>query len=277
MKLKVLVDNNSLIDRYFLAEPGLSFYINDDGHELLFDLGYSDIFYQNALKMGLDLTKVKDIVISHGHLDHTWGLEPYIRRLNELRFENIGHYRPRLVAHPEAFTSVIGEGASEFGSLLTADKLAKHFEMSLCREPMTITPKLTWLGEIPRKFDFENLTTFGRKEGALGEDIVPDDSGLVYQSAEGLVIITGCSHSGICNIVEHAKEICDDSRVVDIIGGLHLMNPDPMQLAGTMAYLKSLGVETIHPCHCTDLSSKIALSTVVKVEEVGVGLELKYT
>ncbi|BHH82807.1 MBL fold metallo-hydrolase [Desulforhopalus sp. 52FAK] len=276
MELTVLVDNNSLIDRYFLAEPGLSFYINDDDHELLFDLGYSDVFYQNALKMDLSLTRVKDVVISHGHLDHTWGLEPYIRRLNELQFENSGHFRPRLVAHPEAFTSVLGEGSSEFGSLLSADKLSKHFEMHLSVAPVAITPKLIWLGEIPRKFDFENLQTFGRKEGETRRDIVPDDSALVYTSAEGLVIITGCSHAGICNIIEYAKEVCQENRVFDIIGGLHLLNPDPIQLEGTLQYLESLGVETIHPCHCTDLSSKIALSTVVKVEEVGVGLKLRY-
>ena len=89
MNLKVLVDNNALIDRYFLAEPGLSFYINDEGHEVLFDLGYSDIFIQNAEKMGVNLLQISDIVISHGHLDHTWGLEPLARRLNEARFEKV--------------------------------------------------------------------------------------------------------------------------------------------------------------------------------------------
>lgn len=276
MELKVLVDNNSLIDRYFLAEPGLSLYLNDDGHEVLFDLGYSDIFYQNALKMGLDLTQVKDVVISHGHLDHTWGLEPYIRRLSELQFEKRGRYRPRLVAHPAAFTSVLGEGSSEFGALMSADKLSKHFDLILSEEPVSITPRLIWLGEIPRKFDFENLQTFGRKEGETGGDHVADDSALVYKSSKGLVIITGCSHSGICNIIEYAKQTCEDDRIVDIIGGLHLMNPNTRQLDGTLRYLKTLGLEKIHACHCTDLSSKIALSTVVKVEEVGVGLELDY-
>jgi 7,8-dihydropterin-6-yl-methyl-4-(beta-D-ribofuranosyl)aminobenzene 5'-phosphate synthase len=276
VELKVLVDNNSLIDRYFLAEPGLSLYLNDDGHDVLFDLGYSDIFYQNAVKMGLDLTQVKDVVISHGHLDHAWGLEPFIRKLNELQFENRGIFRPRLMAHPAAFTSVLGEGCSEFGCLLSENKLSKHFELHLCAEPVTITSKLTWLGEIPRKFDFENLQTFGRKEGEIGEDHVADDSALVYRSTKGLVIITGCSHSGICNIIEYAKIICDDSRVADIIGGLHLMNPVTRQLDGTLQYLKTLGLEKIHACHCTDLNSKIALSKVVKVEEVGVGLELNY-
>ena len=277
MDLKVLVDNNTLIDRYFLAEPGLSFYINDEGHELLFDLGYSDIFYQNAEKMGINLSRIQDVVISHGHLDHTWGLEPYVRRLNEAQFEKRGWRRPRLVAHPEAFISVTGEGGNEFGSLMSAEKLSKHFELTLSREPVNITPKLTWLGEIPRHFDFENLQSFGIKDGETSVDMVPDDSALVYSSHDGLVVITGCSHAGICNITEHAKKVCGDDRIVDIVGGLHLMKPAERQLEGVKKYLDGLGLKKIHACHCTDLQSKIALASVVKVEEVGVGLELTYT
>jgi 7,8-dihydropterin-6-yl-methyl-4-(beta-D-ribofuranosyl)aminobenzene 5'-phosphate synthase len=159
---------------------------------------------------------------------------------------------------------------------MSTDKLSKHFDLILSRTPVTITPQLTWLGEIPRKFDFENLESFGRKEGETAVDMVPDDSALVYSSEKGLVVITGCSHAGICNIVEHAKSVCEDDRVVDIIGGFHLMNPLPQQLEGTMQYLESLGLEKIHACHCTDLQSKIALSRVVDIGEVGVGLKLQY-
>jgi 7,8-dihydropterin-6-yl-methyl-4-(beta-D-ribofuranosyl)aminobenzene 5'-phosphate synthase len=196
--------------------------------------------------------------------------------LTEQQFEGKSILRPRLVAHPSAFISVLGEGSNEFGSLMSADKLAKHFDMYLSSQPVSISPKLTWLGEIPRVFEFENQQTFGHKEGDTKGDVVPDDSALVFNSPKGLVIITGCSHSGICNIIEHAKNVCDESRIADIIGGLHLMNPKPNQMQGTLDYLKGLELEKIHACHCTDLSSKIALSAVVRVEEVGVGLGLSY-
>ena len=277
MNLKVLVDNNALIDRYFLAEPGLSFYINDEGHEVLFDLGYSDIFIQNAEKMGVNLLQISDIVISHGHLDHTWGLEPLARRLNEARFEKSPCSRPRLVAHPKAFTSVVADDSNEFGSLMSADKLSKHFNLELSRKPVVITPRLTWLGEVPRNFAFENLQNFGQKDGENSVDMVPDDSALVFTSEKGLVIITGCSHAGICNIVEYAKEVCGQEQIADIIGGLHLMNPPPEQLEGTLEYLGKQGLKDLHACHCTDLQSKIALSRVINVREVGVGLEISYS
>ena len=79
MKLTVLVDNNTIIDRYFLAEPGLSFFIQDEDKTVLFDTGYSGIFLDNAHKMGLDLANLDYLVFSHSHLDHTWGSDRLIK------------------------------------------------------------------------------------------------------------------------------------------------------------------------------------------------------
>ena len=91
-----------------------------------------------------------------------------------------------------------------------------------------------------------------------------------------MVVITGCSHSGICNIVEYAKKMCGDERVIDIIGGLHLLDPSHEQLEGTIRYLTAVNPEMVHACHCTDLMSKIALSRSLNLKEVGVGLILEY-
>ena len=79
MKLTVLMDNNTLIDRYFLAEPGVSYLVEVDGKRILFDVGYSDAFITNARKLAIDLLDVDFVVLSHAHLDHTWGLIPLIR------------------------------------------------------------------------------------------------------------------------------------------------------------------------------------------------------
>jgi len=132
------------------------------------------------------------------------------------------------------------------------------------------------LGQIPRKNNFESLLPFGYKDGMDCKDDVPEDSALVYKSSRGLVIITGCSHSGICNIIEYAKNVCKEDRVIDIIGGLHLLEPSSKQLEGTLSYLKHLAPECVRACHCTDLQSKIALSNVVDLKEVGVGLTINY-
>jgi metal-dependent hydrolase (beta-lactamase superfamily II) len=76
MKLSVLVDNNTLIDRYFLGEPALSFFIEEDDKRILFDTGYSDAFIRNAEKMRIDLRNLDWVALSHGHVDHTWGVRP---------------------------------------------------------------------------------------------------------------------------------------------------------------------------------------------------------
>ncbi len=114
------------------------------------------------------------------------------------------------------------------------------------------------------------------KRWKLQDDYVVDDTALVYKSDKGLVIITGCSHAGICNIVEYAKKVCNDDRVVDIIGGFHLQDPDENILNNTVSYFKNSNMDKIHACHCTDLRSKIELSKALTVVEVGVGLTLEY-
>ncbi len=276
MKVDVLVDNNTLIDQYYLAEPGFSILIEDSDVRVLFDTGYSDIFIRNGQKMGLDLTHLDYLVLSHSHLDHTWGLEPLVRYYSELKTARIPHSKPSLITHSQTFISVTEENFGEFGSLMSKEKLAKHFQLNLSDQPVWLSDRLVFLGQIPRENDFESVRRFGRKDGSDEEDWVIEDSALAYKSKDGLVIMTGCSHAGICNIIEYAKTVCSENRIHDILGGLHLQDPPERQIQGTLNYLKGLKLKRIHACHCTDLKSKIALSGVVDIGEVGVGLSLTY-
>lgn len=278
MKLTVLVDNNTIIDRYFLAEPGISLYIEQGGKRILLDVGYSDVFIKNAQKMNIDLRTLDYVVLSHGHLDHTWGLDPLVRLYTESNIEGLPHKRPTILAHPLAFFSKTIDDLKEVGSFISRDKLSKHFAIELSKNPVWLTDRLLFLSEIERKNDFEGKKPIGSIMKPSGEepDYLYDDTALVYKSPQGLVIITGCSHSGICNIVEQAKKLCKEERVIDIVGGLHLLNPSKEQLRGTLEYMKKLNPKQMHACHCTDLNSKIALSKVVNLKEVGVGLVLEY-
>lgn len=278
MKLTILVDNNTLIDRYFLAEPGISLYIEEGGKRILFDVGYSDVFIRNAQKMKIDLRMLDYVVLSHGHLDHTWGLDPLVRLYAEADLEHLVHHRPTILAHPLAFTAKKSGRGEEIGSMISQDSLSRHFPVNLSAAPVWLTENLLYLGAIERKTGFEGKGRVGTVVKPDGEepDYVQDDTALVYKSHRGLVIITGCSHSGICNIVEQAKKLCREEKVIDIVGGLHLLNPSDEQLRGTLEYLGKLGPDSMHACHCTDLRSKIALSKVVNIKEVGVGLILEY-
>ena len=278
MKLTVLTDNNTLIDHYFLAEPGFSAYLEIDGVNILFDTGYSDVFLQNANKIGLSLRNLDYVAISHSHLDHTWGLDPLIRVLTESAFEKIPCKRPKFLYHPDALFSRTFYEKDEFGMLITESRLGHYFDLEPSIEPYFITHKLAFLGQIERRFDFEGKTPIGKVlvNGNLQDDFMRDDSALAYNSSQGLVIITGCSHSGICNIIEQAKDVFKTDTVLDVIGGFHLQKPKPEQLEGTLQYFKQLKPASLHACHCTDLQSKIRLAAVAPIEEVGAGLTLTY-
>jgi 7,8-dihydropterin-6-yl-methyl-4-(beta-D-ribofuranosyl)aminobenzene 5'-phosphate synthase len=277
MKLTVLVDNNTLIDRYFLGEPGVSYFIQADNQEFLFDVGYSDAFVINARKMGINLLNVGTVVLSHGHLDHTWGLSSLIELYAEARFEHVDVHQPALVAHPMALaTKTLGD-VTEIGTMIAEEKLSRHFDLRLSKEPIWLTDKLVFLGEIERQNDFEAQVPIGQVviNGSEKDDYIMDDTALAYKASRGIVVITGCSHAGICNIVECAKKVCGSDRIVDIVGGFHLQDPSERQLQGTLEYMRKLQPEAVHACHCTDLNSKIALSRVVNIKEVGVGLTLE--
>ena len=278
MELTVLVDNATLIDRYLLGEPGLSLLVEDGGTRVLFDAGYSDAFLVNAARLGVDLTRLDAVVLSHGHLDHTWGLEPLVRLFCEAAWAGREVRRPQLVAHPALFDHRDTEGVPELGSLLCPNRLSQHFELNASREPVWLSERLVFLGEIERGSGFEGCASVGRRMTAEGvvDDTVPDDSALAWRSDDGLVIVTGCSHSGICNIVEQARRVTGVERVRDIVGGLHLLAPPPEVMERTAAYLSGLGLEALHACHCTDLASKVALAARTPLAEVGSGLRLTY-
>lgn len=259
MKLTVLVDNNTYIDQYYLGEPAVSYYIKAEGKKILFDVGYSDIFLKNAEKMGIDLQNLTHIVLSHGHNDHTRGL----------LFLPLS--RAQLVAHPACFVPKVYEG-EDIGAPFSAEEAAKRWDVRLCREPLALTEHLLYLGQIPRVTDFENRTPIGTYGDEA--DYLLDDTALVWRREDGLFIITGCSHSGICNIVEYAKQVCGDDRVLGILGGFHLLE-DSEQLDKTVNHLAGLGMKMLYPCHCVCLQAKAKMMVRMPVTEVGVGMTLE--
>ena len=273
MKLTVLVDNTTNT-RDLKAESGFSLYIEEQDTRIVFDTGCSTLFMENAHKLGIDLAKANYIVLSHGHYDHTWGLK---HLLAIHKTQNGNPTKPIVLTHPLSFSQRKRDNL-EMGLDLTEGELVDYFSIQKSKDPVWITDKLVFLGEIKRTFSYEGNHTIGQiiKDGIPIPDSMEDDTALAYKSSQGLIIITGCSHSGICNIVEQAKEFCQDDRVLTIIGGFHLRKPPKEQLANTISYLKEAQVKSLYACHCTDQPSRIALAELGNLQETAVGLTIEY-
>jgi len=280
LEVTVLVDNSALIDRYYLAEPGFSLYIEADGRKILFDAGYSDVFLRNARKMDINLRDLDYLVLSHGHLDHTRGLAHLVNSFTEARIEGQPYRAPLLIAHPYCFYPRPKSPVSDAGGFFSRDVIGRHMPVELTKEPRWLTENLVFLGEIERKCDFERKDPGKRRivmpDGTVVPDHLLDDSALAYRSPEGLVIMTGCSHSGICNIVKKARTVCGEEKIRDIIGGFHLRNPGQEEMERTCTFLKEADPVEVHACHCTSLMARIALASAVPMRETGVGLRLRY-
>lgn len=279
LSLTVIVDNTTLTDHDFCGEPGLSFLLETAGKKILFDTGLSGLFLINAEKMGISLRDLDVLVLSHGHIDHTGGLSALMRHLVHKAPEGRQLPVPELIAHPRCFWPKEKERRNN-GSVVREEEARQQFLLHLSDKPVWITDDLVFLGEIPRRFAFEKGDPANRilhdPHGATEPDYLLDDTALAFRSAEGLVIITGCSHAGICNITEYAREVCGVRAVTDIIGGLHLLSPEPKRLARTGKYLNRLHLNALHACHCTALPAKLALAGCCPVKDVGVGTRLEW-
>jgi 7,8-dihydropterin-6-yl-methyl-4-(beta-D-ribofuranosyl)aminobenzene 5'-phosphate synthase len=279
LTLTVLVDNATIGDHDYCGEAGLSFLLETAGKKILFDTGLSGLFLANAEKLGIDLRDLDTLVFSHGHIDHTGGIPVLIRYLAGETPDGKAPRVPRLIAHPRCFWQKEKDSRKN-GSLVNEGEVTRQFPATLSEKPVWITDDLVFLGEIPRRFAFEQGDPGTRliqlPDGNTGPDSLSDDTALAFRSAEGLVIITGCSHAGICNITEYAREVCGEKKVRDIIGGLHLLSPEPKRFIKTGKYLNRLHLNALHACHCTSLPAKLALADYCPMQEVGVGMKIEW-
>lgn len=254
MKITILVDNNTQIDNYYLSEPGVSYYIETENRKILFDVGFSDVFLKNAESLNCNLLNCTDIVFSHGHLDHTWGIDFLIRKYKVLDFKGSHRQKPNLICHPYAIRPKFTDDVGLIGNMISIDILKNEFNLIKSKSEYSITQNIFFLGEIPEYFDFEERNIFGKTiddDGELIPDYLIDDSALVISTPQGIGIITGCSHSGICNIIEHAKRIANQNNILFILGGFHLIDASLKKQRKVAQYIDSQSIEFIYPCHCT--------------------------
>lgn len=245
-----------------VAEHGLclmvSVYSNGEKKSILFDAGYSKIgVLHNVEYLGIDLNDIDTIVVSHRHMDHTAGIYALLDRMSG---------PISLVAHPEAFLAdrFLRQDDGKFirfPRTLAEDRL-KNYDVNILESgaPLMIEGgRIGVTGEVERTTAFETgmPNAFFQKDGQMEKDPVLDDQALIlHLEGKGLVVISGCSHSGIVNTVRYAMKLTGVQRLHAVLGGFHLGGPayEPI-VADTVSALQEMSPEVIVPMHCTGWSS----------------------
>lgn len=259
MIIKALAENTSVSEEYS-AEHGLSLYIETSRHKLLFDTGRGGLFLENAEKMGIDLTKVDTAVISHGHYDHGGGL-PYFLEYNQTA---------KIYAHEKAFGDYYSSRPDGTAYIGLNKNLRVHPQIVFTDGFLQIDEELSLFSDVQGNElpSLSNKVLLAKEEENFVEDAFRHEQNLIINENGKTVLLAGCAHNGIVNIIEHCKQIT--GRYADIvIGGIHLFNPStkdsesPELVAAIAERLKSTGSQ-YYTCHCTGLTAFEQLHEVMQ-------------
>ncbi|MFL6430960.1 MAG: MBL fold metallo-hydrolase [Nitrososphaeraceae archaeon] len=240
--------------------------INGIEHRLLFDSGIDPLAAShNAGILGLDLSCCEVVISSHGHIDHAGGLLNIRKKINEEKQKQKQKQKLPLVLHEDAFRNRLVKFQDGTTINLPAPNRADLIEagynlVEKQSQSLWIEDSILVTGEIPRTNDFEKgfPNHYSEIDGKMENDpLIKDDQAIVLNiKDQGLVIITGCAHAGIINIIKYAKELSGENRVYALIGGMHLTGGvfEPL-IPQTIDELEQLKPNFIIPCHCSGLKA----------------------
>jgi len=257
MQIRITTLSENTANYGFLAEWGFSILVEVDGARTLMDTGLSFSVVHNAQLMGVDLSTIDQIVLSHGHADHTGGLRDVLKVKGEVE----------VIAHPDIFTAKYvqrdQEGVKYCGIPFSREELeSRGARFNLTREPVYISENIMTTGEVPMVSGYEEVENnlFIKEGAALYQDQLADDLALLIDTDFGLVVILGCAHRGIVNTLRRAQSLTGKELVYAAIGGTHLFRASGERIERTMADLKEMGIQKLGVSHCTGFHASVRLA-----------------
>lgn len=250
MRITTLAENTAT-KVGMLAEHGLSMFVEVGGLCLMLDTGQTGTAVHNARALGVDLSRVDHIVLSHGHQDHTGGLKEVLGAIGH----EVAVHAQEQVFDPRYVVRSGGKPRYSGLPYLRAHLEALGAVFHLSAGPATIAEGIMTTGPVPRNSGFEKIDSDLRVAGDTGlvQDEVPDDQALVVKTPRGLVVLLGCAHRGMVNTLVRAREVANEDRIYAVLGGTHLGFATSEQLDRTISALREMGVERIGVSHCTGL------------------------
>lgn len=241
------------------GEHGFSAFIETDQGNYLFDTGSGHSVVVNSLTLDKDLRAVQKIFLSHGHFDHTGGLPEVLKLKGKVDIH----------AHSHVFLdriAVLKENEKETKRFVGIPYKKRYLEylganFVFNNNFIEVEKGLFLTGEIPRKTPFEkpDPRLFAEVDGKTTQDIFLDDQSLILDTWKGLVLILGCAHSGMINIINHVVDKTGKEKFYAILGGTHLDFLTPEQLEESINVLREIEFERIGVSHCTGMRAAFRL------------------
>jgi len=263
LKVTVLAEDSVPYESPLLGQHGVSFWLEAErkGHvrRILVDVGQNpDALLYNINQLQIPLHETDAIVITHCHYDHTKGLSAILKAIGKRDLPVIAHpslFRLNFITDP--FFRHVGVMQGD-----EADDLRKAgAELVPAADPLQLMPGLSTTGEVPRVTDFEevgiSLSTV-TEDGRVEKDLMKDDLALTARvKGLGAIVVTGCSHAGIINILRHCLK--KEERLEGVIGGLHLVNGSEEKMEKTLEGIRDIGPKWIAAGHCTGFPMQVKL------------------
>lgn len=248
MKITTLIENFKGEDSKLYNEHGLSMFIETPECKILFDTGKSGDFVYNAKMLNIDLSKIDYLVLSHAHYDHCNGVKRLLQTYDA---------KPQLVVSKYFFQNIkkyhLREGYKYIGPNFTKNYIeSKNIKINYVDDFMKINKDITVFSNFSRTNNFENLNLAMKVkvDDEYVVDTFKDEIALTIDTQKGLLIILGCSHLGVVNIINSIKQRTN-KNIYGIIGGTHLVEASKERIDETINYLNSLDIKLIGTSHCT--------------------------
>jgi 7,8-dihydropterin-6-yl-methyl-4-(beta-D-ribofuranosyl)aminobenzene 5'-phosphate synthase len=259
VRITILVDD--LAGPGLKAEHGFSLWIETEGRHILFDTGQGGALAFNARALGVNLSETDELILSHGHYDHTGGIAQVAKAAGQVE----------VYCHPGAVLPRYGIGNGIPKPIQMPRKSMRALDnmpaqrLRWVTQPVLLSERIGITGPIPRETIYEDTGgPFYLDPEGKRPDPIDDDVALWIRTDEGLVICAGCCHAGLVNTLNHVRRLTNGSKLRAIIGGFHLLNASDQRLEQTMRRLQSISPDTVVPCHCTGERAFEALNKVLR-------------
>ena len=248
LSVTILVENT--VSRADLkAEHGLSMMVETTNGTVLWDTGQSPLLIDNAYKMGVRLETISHIALSHGHYDHTGGLDAILSFLHEVDV----HGHPELFKQRFSGNLCQDHSVRVVGSPIVKELVeAKCHALKLDRQLSEVFPGVLLTGEIPRVSACEDTGgDFFLDINCTKRDEIIDDQALFIETVKGIVVLLGCAHAGVINTLNHISHLTGKKKMYAVLGGMHLLRASDERLEETARIMEHFDVQLMGPCHCT--------------------------